>query len=77
MLFVRLFALALLLHENTGLFTRGRSCFTTCFVPALGLNLSPRAMVALHGSLIGLCAALLVRPFTRPCTPCRSWCCPW
>ena len=62
MLFVRLFALALLLHENTGLFTQGRRYFTTCFLPTLGLNLSPRAMIALHGSLIALCAVLLVRP---------------
>ena len=62
MLFVRLFALALLLHENTGLFTRGRSYFTTCFLPTLGLYLPPRAMIALHGSLIALCAALLIRP---------------
>jgi len=62
MLFVRLFVLALLLHENTGLFTQGRSYFTTCFVPALGLNLPPRGMAALHGSLIALCAVLLVLP---------------
>lgn len=62
MLFVRLFALALLLHENTGLFTRGRSYFTTCFLPALGLSLSARAMVALHGALIALCVVLLVEP---------------
>ena len=62
MLFVRLFALALLLHENTGLFTQGRGYFTTCFLPALGLNLSRRGMIALHGSLIALCAILLVRP---------------
>ncbi len=62
MLFVRLFALALLLHENTGLFTQGRRYFTTCFVPTLGLNLSPRGMIALHGSLVALCATLLVRP---------------
>lgn len=63
MLFVRLFALALLLHENTGLFTQGRRYFTTCFVPTLGLNLSPRGMIALHGSLIALCVTLLVWPF--------------
>ena len=62
MLFVRLFALALLLHENTGLFTLGRAYFTTCFVPAFGLNLPPRAQAALHGSLIALCVVLLVLP---------------
>ena len=62
MLFVRLFALALLLHENTGLFTQGRSYFTTCFVPTLGLNLSRRGMTALHGGLVALCVALLIRP---------------
>ena len=62
MLFVRLFALALLLHENTGLFTQGRSYFTTCFLPALGLNLSRRVMIALHGLLIALCVILLIRP---------------
>ena len=62
MLFVRLFALALLLHENTGLFTQGRGYFTTCFLPALGLNLSRRGMIALHGGLIALCLVLLVRP---------------
>lgn len=62
MLFVRLFALAPLLHENKGLFTQGRRYFTTCFVPALGLNLSPRGMIALHGGLSGLCTTLLVRP---------------
>ncbi len=69
MLFVRLFALALLLHENTGLFTRGRSYFTTCFLPTFGLSLPPRAMIALHGSLIALCAALLVRPSLWPLYP--------
>lgn len=62
MLFVRLFALALLLHENTGLFTRGRGYFTTCFLPALGLSLPRRGMIALHGGLVALCAVLLVRP---------------
>ena len=62
MLFVRLFALALLLHENTGLFTRGRSYFTTCFVPTLGLSLPPVGMMALHGSLIALCVTLLFLP---------------
>lgn len=31
-----------------GLFTRGRSYFTTCLVPALGLNLSPCVMVVRH-----------------------------
>lgn len=62
MLFVRLFVLALLLHENTGVFTQGRRYFTTCFVPSLGLYLPPRAMAALHGSLIVLCLILLVRP---------------
>jgi len=62
MLFVRLFVLALLLHENTGLFTRGRNYFTTCFLPSLGLYLPPRGMVALHGSLLALCATLLFCP---------------
>ncbi len=62
MLFVRLFALALLLHENTGLFTQGRAYFTTCFLPTLGLNLSRRGMIALHGGLVSLCLVLLVRP---------------
>ena len=28
-------------------------------MPALGLNLPPRGMAALHGSLIALCAVLL------------------
>lgn len=69
MLFVRLFALALLFHENTGLFTRGRSYFTTCFLPTFGLRLSPRGMIALHGSLIVLCAALLVWPSLWPLYP--------
>jgi len=63
MLFVRLFALALLLHENTGLFTQGRGYFTTCFVPAGGLNLSPRGTAFLHGGLLALCATLLVLPW--------------
>ncbi len=69
MLFVRLFALALLLHENTGLFTRGRGYFTTCFLPTLGLHLPPRGMIALHGGLIALCGALLIRPSLWPLYP--------
>lgn len=62
MLFVRLFVLAILLHENTGLFTGGRAYFTDCFLPALGLSLSTRGMIVLHGALIALCAVLLVQP---------------
>ncbi len=63
MIFVRLFAIALLLHENHGLFTRGRSYFQTCFLPTFGLTLPPAGMMALHGSLVTLCAVLLLVPF--------------
>ena len=69
MLFVRLFALALLLHENTGLFTRGRGYFSNCFLPALGLTLPPPALRALHGVLIALCMALIFRPDFWPLYP--------
>ena len=69
MLFVRLFALALLLHENTGLFTRGKGYFTNCFLPAFGLTLPPRALSILHGVLITLCLALVVLPSLWPLYP--------
>ena len=38
-------------------------------MPALGLNLPPRGMAALHGSLIALCAVLLVLPRLRVLSP--------
>ncbi len=69
MIFVRLFAIALLLHENTGLLTRGRSYFQTCFVPAFGLTLPPAGMVALHGSLVTLCLILVFAPSLWPLYP--------
>lgn len=62
MIFVRLFALALLLHENNGFFNQGRGYFLTCFLPTFGLTLPPRGMMALHGSLIACAVVLLAAP---------------
>lgn len=69
MLFLRLFALAVLIHEALWLSQDGDTYFSCCFLPALGLWL-PRAQVrAAHLALMALAAALLFQPQFWPLYP--------
>jgi hypothetical protein len=69
MLFTRLFALALLVHEALWLCQDGDTYFSECFLPAFGLTLSRWWMRAAHLALIALAAALLIRPHLWPLYP--------
>lgn len=69
MLFVQLFALAILVHEALWLCQDGDTYFSCCFLPAFGLRLSRPQMRAAHLTLIALGGALLARPGLWPLYP--------
>lgn len=62
LIFARLFALALLFHEGLWVCQDGDTYLSCCFLPALGLRLSPRLLRTTHVTLIALCLAVLARP---------------
>ena len=69
MLFVQLFALALLVHEALWLCQDGETYFSGCFLPAFGLSLPRPPMRAAHLTLIALAGAILARPGLWPLYP--------
>lgn len=64
MLFVRMLAYALLMHETLYLCRDGSDYLRRSFLPTLGLRLAPRAHMALHLTFIGVCAWLTFAPQT-------------
>ena len=69
MLFVQLFALALLVHEALWLCQDGETYFSGCFLPAWGLSLTRPQVRAAHLTLIALAGAILARPGLWPLYP--------
>lgn len=69
MILVRLLALGVLSHELFYFFRDGKMYVTLCFLPTLGLNLTPASRTALHVSLMGACAALIFLPQLWPLYP--------
>lgn len=62
MMFVRLFALALVVHQLLYICRDGAIYLSYCFLPTFGLNLGPRQMRTAHLSLIGICIVLAIWP---------------
>jgi hypothetical protein len=62
MLFPRLLALAILVHEGVWICRGGDTYLSDCFLPAFGLSLSRSQMRAAHAALIGCCLGILLRP---------------
>lgn len=69
MILVRLIALGVLSHEVLYLFRDGKQYLTLCFLPTMGLNLTPALRTALHVSLVAVGVALLVLPQLWPLYP--------
>lgn len=69
MMFLRLLAVGILAHQCFALCYEGESYLNSCFLPVLGLSLTPRLKCALHLVLIALALLLLLWPQWWPLYP--------